>query len=158
MKLMQMAIGVCLMVGLNGVTVSYAQEREVPNVPMIPGGQKACTFSANSTSSGVFSAVPGSLVTINNGLAARNVIVQFSSEAVISAAGQRLNVRLSIDGGPAQIFGPEFFAGDTIFSTRTAIWTVPMAAGVHTAQVMFNVTGGTGTLWFRCLTAEGRTK
>ena len=141
--------------------VASAQEegRDVPNL-RIPGGQRACSFSSLSFSSGSGD-VPDNALTVShgNGSAQRIWVMTYSAEAIVSIAGNRINLHWRLDGGGPEILGPEFFAGDTIFQTRTALGIRTVPGGVHNIRPSYQyVGGGTGTVFFRCLTVEARTK
>jgi hypothetical protein len=145
-------------------SIAAAQEREMPTgaMPLIGNAARDCDFSADSyTPSAAFTPDPDIFLTISNGSSPKNVIIQYSAEAAVSAAGGRLDLRWSIDGAAPIITGPEFYTGDTAFSTRTHMSVVTIPGGTHTVRPFFRYqgpAGSSGTIFFRCATLEGRTK
>lgn len=143
-------------------SIVAAQEREMPVTPMIGAGGRDCDFSSDNYAPGAaFAPDPDILLSISNGTSPKHVIIQYSAEARVSGAGGRLDLRWSIDGGAPIVTGPEFFSGDTVFSTRTHISVVTIPAGNHTVRPFLRYTGPAGTvgsIFFRCGTVEGRTK
>ena len=149
-------------------SIAAAQEshREMPdlsaNTARIPNNARDCDFSLDSyPAGGAFAPDPDILLTVNNGTDPRNVIIQYSAEARVTTAGGRLDLRWSVDGAAPIITGPEFFTGDTLISTRTQISVVSLSAGVHTLRPFLRYSGpagSSGAIFFRCGTAEGRTK
>lgn len=144
-------------------SIAHAQEngRKAPVQPRIPIAQAPCTFVFDSTNSTSYVAV-GPAATVDNGFDSRNVKVQLSSESGVSNAGTFLGITYSVDGGPATIFGPEFFASNLVVESHTHTVIIPLDPGVHTIQPMFrvfpSVVGATGFLDYRCLTAESLTE
>ena len=141
-----------------------AQEREMPSgtTPLIGAAARDCDFSLDSyPAGGAFAPDPDILMTIANGSSPKNVIIQYSAESNVTAAGGRLDLRWSIDGGAPIITGPEFFSGDTVFSTRTHISVVTIAGGTHTVRPFLRYSGpggSSGQIFFRCGTVESKTK
>lgn len=146
-------------IGIAAPVVSAQDEgRDVPNL-RIPGGQRACSFSSLSFSQASGDVADNALtVSHGNGSASRIWVMTLSSEAIVSA-GARINLHWRVDGGGPEILGPEFFAGDTIFQTRTALGIRTLPGGVHNVRPSYQYVGaGSGTVFFRCLTVEARTK
>jgi hypothetical protein len=156
------ALGIAVALAAVGITVpvtAQEQDRETPNNMLIPGNQADCAFTLRSFSGGAFIPDPDLFITVANGSATRVVILQLSAEAAVNTSGTRLNLRFSVDGGPASVFGPEFFSGDTIFSTRTAIVLPVTGGGLHSYRPFWQQSGGgTGSVFFRCFTGEARTR
>ncbi len=135
-------------------------------VTEIPGAQFFKT-TVHFTSSNVwpaFDLIPG-VISVNNGTATRNVIIQFSSDAYNSLTTNVSVVRVSVDGGSCIIAGPELFNRNHIagFSggkqVRTWIGVVTTGPGTHTYQMCGTVEGGGSASWgFRVLTGEARTR
>ncbi len=152
--------------------LSAAQSRQAGLAPddeaeiQIPGAQFFKTTVHFTTSSvwPSFVLIPG-VISINNGTATRNVIIQFSSDAYNSTTTNRSTVRVSVDGGSCIVAGPELFnrnheAGFTGGKqVRTWIGVVTTGPGAHTYQMCGAVEGGGSASWgFRALTGESRTK
>jgi hypothetical protein len=138
----------------------FAADREIPITPQISAASFECTYNLVSDIGGDVVYTPtGTIVTINNGAAARNVIIQFSTEAVVTAGS--MYIHYSIDGAAPILIGPEYFGTNTTYETRTHIGVINLPAGSHTIEPYIYSTGGaadTASVYFRCLTAEGRTK
>ena len=137
---------------------AQAEEREVPIGSMITAAQFDCDYGLLGIPAGMGILDPNLLVTINNGTVSRNVIIQFSTEAVVSQPGGRIDLKYSIDGGSCMVIGPLYFACDTEYNTRTAIGVIKLGAGVHTIVPCYFTWDPAAAVWYRCLTAEGRTK
>lgn len=146
-------------IGIAAPALSAQEEgRDVPNL-RIPAGQRACSFSSLSFSQ-ANGDVPDNALTVShgNGSASRIWVMTLSSEAIV-ASGARINLHWRLDGGGPEILGPEFFAGDVIFQTRTALGIRTVPGGVHNIRPSYQYVGsGSGTVFFRCLTVEARTK
>lgn len=125
-------------------------------VEAIPGSQEACTEThMEGISSPTFVPVAGTVVTINNGLATRNVVVQFGADAGVQEGGV-LVLAYSFDGGPFVL--PRSFT-DRPTGSFAALDVVSLGPGTHSIQPGVRVEGGVfAELGHRCLVAEGRTK
>jgi hypothetical protein len=127
------------------------QARATPFIPVT--GKQACLFNTLALPSGVATNT-GLTVTFTIGVP-RSITVLFSSEIVVLAAGNRVNLDYSIDGGPRLAIGPEFFATDfPLEATRTAFGfrTAALAAGTHTITPFLTANGAGGQAEFRCFT------
>jgi hypothetical protein len=140
--------------GLGNQTRSGAINPSAP-IPLAPGFQRCAanqiTLPNNvSVATGVTAAV---VLPVS-----QPVTVTFSTE-IRAPSGGTVNVDYSVDGGALTVIGPEFFADDTLFTTRTARGVtgspfVTLSAGFHTIQPFLRAFGGTGSAFFRCFTAE----
>ncbi len=138
---------------------AQAEEREVPIGSLIKAGQFDCEYSQLGIPPGAVLVDPNLLVTINNGTVPRNVIIQFSTENAVTTPGSRLFLTYSIDGGSCYCIGACWFSDDTVWATRTHIGVVELGPGVHTIAPCYSTNDPTGaSVYYRCLTAEGRTK
>ena len=110
---------------------------------------------------GDFSPISGSTVTVNNGVSARNVVLQFSAAAGVDA-GAEIRFGYRVDGGAIQFFGPQNLANNTEFwQTRTNLSVARLGPGVHTIVPHWRVSGAVGKaarMDDRCITAEKTTQ
>jgi hypothetical protein len=153
---------------LNGADAQEAtRRRAIPVEPDIPSGQRDVDSDFQSTTSTGFVIIPGSRVTINNGSSTRQVVVTFSSESRVSDFNDTFQLVFNIDGagcngsGGPEIFDVHNFTGN--FATRTAAHVFTLGPGTHDIRPCwskFDDGDGIGDIavWFRSLTAEGRTK
>jgi len=140
----------------------------------IPAGQRSCsvdgTGGANVITTtagggipalGDFKAITGMSVTVNNGTAARNVVLQFSADAGVDVDAE-IRLGYTIDGGPITFFGPQNLANHTQYwENRNNMSVAPIAAGIHTIKAYWRVSGVAGKAAImddRCLTAEKSTQ
>ncbi len=127
----------------------------------IPASSRACalTLLSNTAASG-WQPVTSSVVTINNGTAARYVVVNFNADAGVDTAAEiRLGYR--VDGGSVVTPGAQNFASHTEYwQTRHNMVVMYVPAGTHTIQPYWRISGATGkngVIHSRCLTAEAYT-
>lgn len=134
----------------------------------VPAAQRSCSVSPDNYnniqtiySDWGWQPVNGIAVTINNGTAARNVILQFNADTGVEADAE-VRLGYSIDNGPVQFFGPQNFANHTQYwETRSNLSVAPMGPGVHTIKPYWRVSGATGksaTMDDRCFVVEGQSK
>lgn len=140
----------------------------------VPSSQSACsvdgsggpnlittTAGGGDPTKGDFSPITGMAVKINNGTSARNVILQFSADAGVDDTAE-IRFGYSIDGGPITFYGPQNLANHTQYwETRNNLSVARIAAGIHTIQAWWRVSGVAGMAAFmddRCLTAEKSTQ
>lgn len=123
----------------------------------IPTNQKSCATDEESFNS---SGAPDGVlkVTVNNGLVARNVKVETSSETLVQDSGGLLLIDYLVDGVFMHI-GPEFFSSDNLnWGSRSSMGIITLGPGVHTIQPYFTYSGSNlGFVFFRCLSAEKNT-
>lgn len=133
----------------------------------IPASQRSCSVTPNNYNniqtidSGMgWQPVAGIGVTVNNGLIAREVVLQFAADAGVSNFAE-IRLGYSVDGGPVQHFGPQNLANNTQYwETRYNLSVATINPGVHSIVPFWRISGGpgaTGTMDDRCLTAEVRT-
>lgn len=140
------------------------------NAYAIPGGQKSCsvdgtggpnvittTAGGGIPALGDFAPIAGMTVTVNNGTAARFVVLQFSADANVDAAAE-IRLGYTVDGGPITFFGPQNLANHSEYwETRNNTSVARIAAGIHTIKAYWRVSGAAGkaaVMDDRCLTAE----
>jgi len=130
----------------------------------IPAPQRACAFDfVGITQADGFQPITGTGVTISNGTVAREVVVTLSADLGVDT-GAEVRLGYSIDGGAPQenVFGPANLANhQEFFEARMIMGVIPIAAGNHTIQPFWRVSGALGTnatIDARCFVAEGRTK
>jgi hypothetical protein len=125
-------------------------------VEAIPAVQEDCADDFQDITSLTFVPVPGVVVSINNGLVSRNVVVQFGADAGVTT-GTQLDLAYSIDGGASVAI--RNFTRESPGGTRAALDVFFLGPGTHVIQPMMRVAGpGHGAVSRRCLTAEGRTR
>jgi hypothetical protein len=135
--------------------------------PDIPGGQRDVDSDLQSTNSIGFVVIPGSRVTIDNGSSTRQVVVTFSAESLVSDFNDVFQLVFAIDGafcdrsGGPELFDVHNFTGR--FATRTAAHVFKLGPGIHSIRPCWSMLDdgdgiGDISVWFRSLTAEGRTK
>jgi hypothetical protein len=133
-------------------------------LPDIPAGQRDVDLNIQTTfASPTPVPIPGSAVSINNGTTTRNVIVTFSSDAIVGDIGDLLFYSVSVDGGGCFVSGPQALADRTTFDSHTLVSVFSLGPGVHTIQPCFRVVpdgdgNQGGSVGFRALTVEGRTR
>lgn len=170
-----MVLSMLVALAIPASLVAQGQRGGIPTGPQIPGNQRVCNPSGQFFTTSIdYVPVPGFSATFNFGLfTSANVIAQFSAESGVTDTGSRLDIAYGVDGGPATVFGPEFFAmnfpqgflGFDGLETHTNISVIPISGGFfssHTIQVFARVepvTSGVsaGTIFFGCLTLEGGT-
>jgi hypothetical protein len=109
-------------------------------------------------------ALPGAVVSVNNGKVARRVIVQVSLDAGIPHKSE-LRLSYKVDGvmTPEYKYGPANLANFTEFwQTRTADAIIPLGAGSHRIQIVLRVSSGnpaaTTFVQDALITAESQTR
>jgi hypothetical protein len=127
----------------------------------IPAAQRSCAFSVlSNVPASSWQAVTGSVVTINNGTVARNVVVNFNADAGVTSAAE-IRVGYRIDAGAIQTPGAQNFANHTEYwQTRHSMVVMYVPSGTHKIQPYWRISGGAGTsgvIYSRCLTAEAYT-
>jgi hypothetical protein len=136
------------------------QAQVTPQIPIT--GKQACKTTSLTLPAGV-STDTGLTIPFTIGVP-RVITVLFSSEITVAAAGNTVNLDYKIDGVLQPVFtmGPEFFADDTFFTSRTAFGLrtttagipAPLAAGTHTITPFLTAFGaGGGTAFIRCFSA-----
>lgn len=134
----------------------------------VPAAQRSCSVSPDNYnnlhtiySDWGWQPVNGIAVTINNGTAARNVILQFNADTGVEADAE-VRLGYSIDNGPVQFYGPQNFANHTQYwETRSNLSVASIGPGVHTIKPYWRVSGATGksaTMDDRCFVVEGQSK
>jgi hypothetical protein len=108
-------------------------------------------------------ALPGAVVSVNNGKVARKVIVQVSLDAGIVSKSE-LRLSYLVDGvmTPEYKYGPANLANYTQFwQTRTADAIIPLGPGAHRIQVVLRVSSSNPAaqtfVQDALITAEART-
>lgn len=128
----------------------------------LPAAQRDFDAAEVNTISRTGALVPNTRVTVNNDRA-RVCVIQFSADA-FSTERDAIGVGYTIDSiRPAacnSLGGPTFFLG---VGATTAVWTRPIARGLHTIRACYVVVdpdrdGGQATLLNRALTVECRTQ
>lgn len=138
------------------------------NAYAIPAAARSCSVDGTGGANVIstiapagFSPIAGMSVTVNNGLSARNVVLQFSADAGVDV-GAEIRLGYSIDGGPVTFFGPQNLANHTEYwETRNNLSVAPIGAGIHTIKAYWRVSGVAGKTAImddRCLTAEKSTQ
>lgn len=79
------------------------------------------------------------------------IMVQFSGSASLSAAGQTMYIRATVDGTPVNP-GQMSYSGTAFSSISYAGFLPRVAAGTHTVTMQWMVTGGTGAISNRTFT------
>jgi len=108
----------------------------------------------------VFAAVPGTIVFAPFSSFPRRCVLRFSAEAR-ATAGDRLDIRTSVNGGACIVAGPEFFSQDVSLQTRTNQSIVNVGAGApnfrpcwRRAQLVADAAADQVQLFFRTYTVE----
>ncbi|HET9516511.1 MAG TPA: hypothetical protein VFO77_02165 [Actinoplanes sp.] len=132
-----------------------------PAAQAIPAAQRSCAFTVlNNVPANGWQPVTGSAVTINNGGAARNVVVNFNADAGVTANAE-IRIGYRIDAGAVQTPGAQNFANHTQYwQTRHSMVVMNVPSGSHTIRPYWRISGGAGTsgvIHSRCLTAEAYT-
>jgi len=132
-------------------------EREIPVTPKLTATHKDVEFGLVALG-GAFAPVPFTQVSIAT-TSPRFLLVQFSAEVRNVAAGGRVDVRYSVNGGACSIFGPEFFSANAggNFETHTNVSVISVGAGTFTIRPCAREVVNDGFLFFRTLTVEGYT-
>jgi hypothetical protein len=159
-------IGAASFVGAVSVGQQTLAQQGGLNSPERQAAQNAPTTSApgfgrcasNSIALPNNTSVNTGLIAVVSLPVAQTVTLTFSTE-IVAPSGGTVNLDYSIDGGAPFAIGPEFFADDAKFTTRTARALtgppfVSLTAGIHTIRPFLRAFGGTGDAFFRCFTAE----
>lgn len=151
------ALGIAMSAAALSAGPSFAAQTESPArtqaraMPKLPEtGKQVCSTALLALAAGVNTST-GLTITFTLG-AAKPVALIFSTEVTVAALGNTVSVTYSIDGATPIIIGPNFFADDTLFTTRTAYGlTGTLKAGKHTITPFLEAFGaGGGTADFRC--------
>ena len=130
----------------------------------VPASQRSCSVTPDDygnlntiLASDGWQPVADISVTVNNGAAARNVILQFAADAGVDDAAE-IRFGYSVDGGPVQHFGPQNFANHTQYwETRYNLSVATIGAGIHTVVPYWRISGipsAQGVMDDRCLTLD----
>jgi hypothetical protein len=108
-------------------------------------------IETNSTS---FEDVPGMSIFFTT-TELTNLQVVFSS-TIVMANGHTMDIDIVVDGDESKAFGPFGFAANApSYDSRLAQWIVRnLPAGSHHIKLHARVTGGTGTVGYRTMTAK----
>jgi hypothetical protein len=146
---------VCL-AALVGVSATMA----TPAAQAIPVPQRSCAFDvAGNTAVNGWRPV-NSVVTVNNGLTSRPVVVNLNADAGVDTLAE-IRVGYRVDAGPVQTPGAQNFANHTEYwQTRHSMVVILIPSGVHTIRPYWRISGAVGkngVIGARCLTAEAYT-
>jgi hypothetical protein len=167
-KLVALTIGVAAVTAAAGLApIALARAggadagRQVPAAAGLTSPRHDCElFLPVDVTSHIYTPDPNLGVTINNGDARRDVVIQLSAEGATTETTIRgktiIGLRYSVDGGSFDVHGPEFFFSEPNFETHTNMSVVPLGPGSHTIVPGYVIwTGeGTGQVLFRCLSVE----
>jgi hypothetical protein len=141
-------------------TRDAGRHRQAPAAAELTSARHDCElFLPVDVTSDIYASDPDLSVTINNGNARRDVVIQLSAEGATTEGAPTIGVRYSIDGGSFDVHGPEFFFSEPNFETHTNMSIVALGPGFHTIVPGYVIWSGEGAgqVLFRCLSvAFGR--
>jgi len=163
-QLFLMAFGILMAVMLFGPgtdLVSAEREGAGGGDARIQPGASDVDLTLATTSSTTFAAVPNTIVVAPFSSFSRRCVLRFSAEAS-STAGDRLDIRTSVNGGACSVFGPEFFSvNNAALQTRTNQSIVNVGPGAPNFRpcwargtVVIDAASDSVSLFFRTYTVE----
>jgi hypothetical protein len=159
-------LGVGVVVAISAATLSQAAirrtggtgvDRKRPAGAGLTSARHDCElFLPVNVTNDIYAADPDLRVVINNGSARRDVVIQLSAEGLTTDGSPTIGVRYSIDGGPFDVHGPEFFISEPNLETHTNMSIVALGPGPHTIVPGYVIWSGEGTgqVLFRCLSVS----
>lgn len=129
----------------------------------IPSSQLSVLSTTASTSSTLFVDIASSVVTINNGMNTRNVVITFSAEGNVTDVGDSFILGTRVDSGSCTSLYSGAFTRSTLREIRTAVFVQSIGPGTHTIRPCWRVSpDGDGAQFIqvfgRTLIAEGTTR
>jgi hypothetical protein len=109
----------------------------------------------DTTTSITYVPVPNTTISFTTGKAKGSLVITFSTEAKVTEGdGIHTRANVSTPTSWSYALGPEWFATNTKYETRTVVWIFKEVEPytTYTVTVVWRVTGGTGRFYWRTLT------